>query len=167
MESSPGPRLLIEKSGEAIHISLRSQRDLCKLRLETARSYVKLITDGQLGIAPSGGGSVTVTCQVQGLGPYFKLKIELRNSGAKVVTNVPVVVVHDSELYRMSTPVVIMPVLLPGVHMKLTLDIDCLDENAPPKPIRILALNATPNACVPLVSSLVTMPQSELLEEEG
>ena len=143
------------------------QRDLCKLRLHVARSYVKLITDGQLGISPSGGGSVMVTCQVQGLGPYFKLKIELRNSGTRVITNVPIVVVHDTELYRMSTPVVHMPVLLPGVHMKLTLDLDCLDENAPPKPIRILALNATPNACVPLVSSLVTMPQSELLDDQA
>ncbi len=27
------------------------QRDLCKLRLTTARSYVKVITDGQVGAA--------------------------------------------------------------------------------------------------------------------
>ena len=61
------------------------QRDLCKLRLSTARAYVKMITDGQGPMSYSSGSALRLTAQVQGLGPKFKIKLALQNTGSKAV----------------------------------------------------------------------------------
>jgi Bardet-Biedl syndrome 1 protein len=67
------------------------QSDLCRLRLTTARSYVKLLTDGQMGDTPVvGGTNLRIGAAVQGLGPFFKLKLDIQNGGAAPLTNLPV-----------------------------------------------------------------------------
>ena len=69
------------------------QSDLCRLRLTTARSYVKLLTDGQMGDTPVvGGTNLRIGAAVQGLGPFFKLKLDIQNGGAAPLTNLPVTV---------------------------------------------------------------------------
>ena len=71
----------------------RVQSDLCRLRLTTARSYVKLLTDGQMGDTPVvGGTNLRIGAAVQGLGPFFKLKLDIQNGGAAPLTNLPVTV---------------------------------------------------------------------------
>ena len=64
--------------------SMDTQRDLCKLRLNTARSYVKMISDGQGPVSFSSGVSLRLNARVQGIGPRFQIKIDLQNTGSKV-----------------------------------------------------------------------------------
>ena len=67
------------------------QSDLCRLRLNAAKSYVKLLTDGQMGDTPVvGGTSLRVGAAVQGLGPCFKLKVDVQNGGDAPLTALPV-----------------------------------------------------------------------------
>ena len=58
-------KLYVEQSERevenATHMHRVFQRDLCKLRLETARSYVKIITSGEAGISMGGGAGKGVT----------------------------------------------------------------------------------------------------------
>lgn len=136
------------------------QNDLCKLRLHTSRSYVKLITDGQMGVAPVGGANIRLNVQVQGLGPLFKLKVDVQNGGARALSRVPVAVTYDHEVYRMARSHLVLPVLLPGMLNEHMLEIECIEETSPAGTVRILILN--PSSCVPLISAVVTMPQSEL-----
>ena len=53
----------------------------------TARAYVKIISDGQgpMSFSSGSGGTAALrlTAQVQGLGPRFKLKLNLQNTGSK------------------------------------------------------------------------------------
>ena len=56
------------------------QKDLCKLRLTTARSYVKILSDGQGPTAYSAGAMIRLNAQVQGMGPFFKIKLKLQVS---------------------------------------------------------------------------------------
>ena len=73
----------------AFHVSIQS--DLCRLRLNAAKSYVKLLTDGQMGDTPVvGGTSLRVGAAVQGLGPCFKLKVDVQNGGDVPLTALPV-----------------------------------------------------------------------------
>lgn len=80
------------------------QRDLCKLRLTTARSYVKIITDGQGPVSSLPGSSIRLTAQVQGLGPLFKIKLTVQNTGPKPMSDVPIVFSFNQDLYRMRSP---------------------------------------------------------------
>jgi Bardet-Biedl syndrome 1 protein len=53
------------------------QRDLCKLRLNTARAFVKTIADGGSALASLSGASIRMNASVAGLGPSFKVKLDL------------------------------------------------------------------------------------------
>jgi Bardet-Biedl syndrome 1 protein len=66
------------------------QRDLCKLRLSTARAYVKVLTDGQGPMSNSSGNSIRLNATVQGLGPLFKIRLALQNTGTRPLYDIPV-----------------------------------------------------------------------------
>jgi len=147
---------------QAVDMHRMFQRDLCKLRLHTARTYVKIITEGQMGISPVGGASIRLNAQVQGLGPHFKIKLEIQNGGAKPMLKVPLTFVFNRQLYTMRQSQMVIPILLPGLMCNYETDIDCFDENGGADVVKILVLN--PTSTVPLVSAIVNMPRSEILE---
>jgi Bardet-Biedl syndrome 1 protein len=50
---------------QAVDMHRIFQRDLCKLRLSTARAYVKVLTDGQGSVSYTTGSSLRLNVQVQ------------------------------------------------------------------------------------------------------
>ena len=100
--------------------------------------------------------------QVKGLGPFFQIHLDVQNGGSRSLMNVPIVATYDHELYRMRVASMIVPVLLPGVLNHFTWSVECLDEAATPKPVRILVLK--PSSSVPLMSAVLAMPASEVLD---
>lgn len=90
------------------------QRELCRLRLETARSYVKLITDGQGPSTFMSGANVRINASVVGLGPAFQLKVQVRNSGTKSVAGLWLMLVYNRALYTVDPGTMMVPLLLPG-----------------------------------------------------
>ncbi len=89
------------------------QRDLCKLRLTTARAYVKIIKDGQGPVSYNAGASLRLNAQVQGIGPLFRLKLNLQNAGSKTVSEVPIALHYDHSLYRIKQSVLLIPLVVP------------------------------------------------------
>jgi Bardet-Biedl syndrome 1 protein len=89
------------------------QRDLCKLRLSTARSYVKIITDGHGPVSYSSGASLRLNAQVQGLGPHFKIKLNIQNAGTKPMINVPLTCGYNHQLYKLSKALLRIPLVIP------------------------------------------------------
>lgn len=58
------------------------QRDLCRLRLRTARAYVQLLGQGPMSTVLAGGAQVRCNAEVRGLmGPVFKVCVRVQNSG--------------------------------------------------------------------------------------
>jgi hypothetical protein len=49
---------------QAVDMHRLFQRDLCKLRLSTARSFVKIITDGQGPLSSTGSAELRLDCKV-------------------------------------------------------------------------------------------------------
>ena len=70
----------LQLRGRFNSVSPTPQRDLCKLRLSTAKHYVKIITDGQGPVSYAAGASLRLNAQVQGLGPLFKIKLSIQVS---------------------------------------------------------------------------------------
>ena len=89
------------------------QRDLCKLRLASARAYVKIITDGSGPVSYSSKASVRLTAEVRGLGPLFKVVFTLKNTGTAPLLRVPVTFGFKASLYSVAIPFMIIPVLVP------------------------------------------------------
>ncbi|KAG8470997.1 hypothetical protein KFE25_009418 [Diacronema lutheri] len=137
------------------------QRDLCKLRLNTARAYVKVLTDGQGAQSYTVGQSVRLTAGVQGLGPLFKLRLNLQNLGNKPVVDLEMTFSANTMLYKLHTHVLQLPLLLPSVTYRCDCDVESIDEAGASDMVRVYV--CTPTSKVPVISAVVTMPLSEVI----
>jgi Bardet-Biedl syndrome 1 protein len=68
------------------------QRELYRVRLDTARAYVKLLTDQQGPVRNYAGSSLRLSARVQGLGPIFRMRLFIENTGRRTICSVPVIV---------------------------------------------------------------------------
>lgn len=137
------------------------QRDLCKLRLTSARSYVKIITDGNGPVSYSKQASVRLEANVVGLGPPFKIKMKIQNTGRKPLVNIPVTFGFQHDLYTMAKPYFKIPVLIPNLHYDYEVKVRSVHETGASGTIRIFLCNEGSQA--PIISAIVQMPMSEVL----
>jgi Bardet-Biedl syndrome 1 protein len=137
------------------------QRDLCKLRLSTARAYVKLLSDGRGQVSFSPSASLRLTAQVQGLGPRFCIKLTLQNTGRQAAHNLGLSLHHDANILKLESAARRLPVLVPGISLRLELRVQRLKEAAGSDEIRVLV--NSPASALPLMSAIVSIPASEKL----
>lgn len=150
---------------QAVDMHQIFQRDLVKLRLATARSYVRVITDGQGPISTVGGQQLRIDAKVQGLGPVFKIKISLKNTGNRPVSDLPVTFTFNPEIYSVRSQVSKVPLLLPGLTHQFDLDLECISPAGLAEPIRVFVCN--PKSCLPILSAICKMPICEPWEQDG
>lgn len=155
------------------------QRDLCKLRLQTARAYVKILTDNNSSLAATSGNVLRLTANVQGLGPLFRVKLSVHNVSIKPLLNIVIAFTYDTETYRLPHPQVVIPVLLPGTSYPVEVPVYFIAGGghdgfggdasaggggggggaagaAPSDTIRIFVCN--PSSAMPLVTASVQLP---------
>jgi Bardet-Biedl syndrome 1 protein len=137
------------------------QRDLCKLRLATARAYVKVLTDGQGPLSYTSGSSLRLTAHVQGLGPLFKIKLNIQNTGTKSLTCIPIIFTFNQTIYKMPRPSMMLPILVPSLVYNYEVDVECIDESAGADVIRVYVCN--PQSAIPIITALVNMPLADFL----
>lgn len=80
------------------------QKDLCRLRLETARAYASALTSHTTPLTSSRHASLRVAAQVQGLGPLFRLSVTVQNtapSPSAALTGCYLAFKCDPSLYRL------------------------------------------------------------------
>jgi len=135
------------------------QRDLCKLRLQTARAYVKILTDGVGTQSYVASASVRLTAQVTGLGPQFKIKLTVQNTGSKALANVPVVFTYNLDIYRLARPHLLFPNLVPAVVYNYEVAGTCVAEGDAAVADTIHVYVCNPTSAVPVITALVKMPQ--------
>ncbi|KAG5467005.1 hypothetical protein LSCM1_01183 [Leishmania martiniquensis] len=149
------------------------QYDLSQLRLTTAKAYLGMISSGA---APSELGSVRkenegatesslrLSAVVQGLGPVFKVKVQLQNVGETPLHAVRVVFcLPEDGPYRMPQQIFSIPALLPSVPLSCAALVTAVEGGV--KGNAILVVATGPQSCTPLASTLVDLPEAELLEE--
>lgn len=165
-------RLYVEQAerevGDAVRMHRTFQRDLCRLRLATARAYVKVITSGEAGLGVGGGGAgggntqVRLNASVVGLGPIFKIKIELCNGGMEPLRHTTVCFALNTAVYNIEKPTFKVPILLPNIMNSFEVSLKNISPEGVADVVRVILMN--PNSSVPLVSAAITMPISEIAE---
>ena len=75
-------------------------------------------------MAVTSGATIRLKAQVQGIGPFFKITLNLQNASTQSVYDVPVAFHFDHELYRMKQSLLHIPALLP-VSEPIVLDCLC------------------------------------------
>eukprot|EP00823_Brevimastigomonas_motovehiculus_P009048 TRINITY_DN8720_c0_g1_i1.p1 TRINITY_DN8720_c0_g1~~TRINITY_DN8720_c0_g1_i1.p1 ORF type:complete len:595 (-),score=112.36 TRINITY_DN8720_c0_g1_i1:290-2074(-) len=145
-----------DQAGEMYRIF---QRNLCKLRLNTARAYVKVLTDGQGPLSSS--NQLRLDARVDGIGPLFKLKLMLRNTSSKVISDIPITFLYNPSLYRLTSTIGRIPILIPGLTYSYEVDVQSIDPQGAAGPIRVFICN--PKSVVPTLAAIVNMRESEVL----
>eukprot|EP01038_Epipyxis_sp_PR26KG_P009508 gene9508-12808_t len=147
------------------------QRDLCKLRLTTARAYVKTLTDGYMGASLLGSQDVRIQVLVMGLGPKFQLKITLQNASTQPIFQSRILFSYDNNLYVMGHDVnssqnIIVPILLPGPKHIIETQVLCIDPQGRAGQLQLLLYSTAAKvaSCIPMLSATVRMPASELTD---
>ena len=168
------------------------QRDLVRLRLSTARAYARVLRDGLSvgdgGAASSlsartGGGSdgvgvgvgiggaaaalvqLRLACSVRGLGPRFKIAVDLMQSaqaGAPPLFNVSVALVYEAAIYHVERPLQVLPCMLPGVHYFPHFDVTCVDALGAANAVKVIVCVGEGFGGVPSATAVVNMPLSSI-----
>lgn len=146
---------------QALEMHKIFQRDLCKIRLSTARAYVKIITSGQGPLSSLGGSQIRLDAKVQGLGPVFNLKLELRNSAANPVSDLMLLVTYNSLVYQIDNACVVVPCLIPNVSYFHEVMIESIDAGGAADAVRVFVTSKF--SSLPMISAIVNMPMSEQL----
>merc|ERR1719335_1244667 len=144
---------------QAIDMHRTFQRDLCKLRLSTARAYVNLLGAGHGPMSSMGGTQVRLNAQVIGMGPQFKIAVRVHNAGVHALYDVPMMATTNPSLYRLPNPCSYLPILVPQQIYIVDIPITCSNENGGTDCVRIFLCAQSTN--VPIISAIVNMPISE------
>lgn len=141
------------------------QRELCKLRLATARSYVGIITGGQGPQSYAAGVSLRLNAQVSGIGPQFKITLNLQNTGSRSLIDVPVTFSYKHDLYKINKPVLIIPLMIPALLYRYEVEVACIDDMGGADIVKVFV--ATGKSVVPAISAHVQMPLAEPVIPDG
>lgn len=146
------------------------QKELSKLRLTVTRAFVKILTDGQGPLSYTSGASIRLAASVQGLGPLFKIKLSVQNTGIKSVTRIPIIFSYNQEIYSMKQSRISIPILIPGIqyeyHSEISLNSELTSDGAmvhQPITDDVKIYVCSENSTIPLITAVVRMPIPELV----
>uniref|UniRef100_A0A671SEE9 BBSome complex member BBS1 n=1 Tax=Sinocyclocheilus anshuiensis TaxID=1608454 RepID=A0A671SEE9_9TELE len=172
-DSAPGPpiaqsiRLNVPSAGgyetvvvffyAAMHRAF--QMDLSRLRLAAAWAYVKALESSLTPMSASLTEPLKMNAVVQGLGPSFKLTLNIQNTAAcRPVMNLAISFLYDENLYSMRTAFFKIPLLVPGLNYPIDTFVECLSDKGI-SDIKVFVLREGKSA--PLLTAHINMPVSE------
>ncbi|XP_050407312.2 Bardet-Biedl syndrome 1 protein homolog isoform X2 [Patella vulgata] len=136
------------------------QRDLYLLRLNTARQYVKALDNSMNPISSDPTEPLKLSAQIQGIGPTFKLTVNLQNTSlSQPTSNLIITFNYDDKLYSFRNKFIEAPMLVPGLNYSFETFIDCLNEKGVSDNVKVYVLKC--GRSVPIITGVISMPVSE------
>ncbi|XP_047480253.1 Bardet-Biedl syndrome 1 protein-like [Penaeus chinensis] len=137
------------------------QHDLYRLRLNTARAYVEALETSSNPVCLSQTEPLKLSAQVLGLGPTFKLRVELQNTSSSSPSLQLAVIFHcDDRIYSVSRSYIQIPMLVPGIiHVAESL-VTCISELGISDTVRVFVVKGKGSR--PLLTAVINMPVAEV-----
>ncbi|EDO40876.1 predicted protein [Nematostella vectensis] len=146
----------------AVSMHRMFQHDLYLLRLTAARSYVNALQKSLNPVSSSALEPLKLSAQIQGIGPAFKLTVNLQNISPSVaITNLLITFQHDESLYALAKPCIIVPLLVPGLSYSYETLVECISDKGISDAIKVFVLRQ--GKSVPIITAVINMPVSEAL----
>ncbi|KAK2150691.1 hypothetical protein LSH36_395g02065 [Paralvinella palmiformis] len=122
----------------AVSIHRQFQHDLYRIRLNTARNYV------------------------QGIGPVFKLTVNLQNTSLSVPSmDLFITFQFDTKLYALRKTLIKVPMLVPGLNYAFETFVECLSDKGISDMIKVFVLKK--HRSIPIITAVINMPVSETM----
>lgn len=136
------------------------QHDLYRLRLNTARAYVKSLESSLNPVSSSQNEAVKLTAAIQGMGPLFKLNIHLSNTSLTTASiGWFITFQYDETLYRLEKCYIPVPLLVPGLTYNFETRVECLSDKGITGLIKVLLVKK--GISIPVITAVISMPVSE------
>ncbi|KAF6023937.1 BBS1 [Bugula neritina] len=134
--------------------------DLQRLRLNAAKTYAESLMKSENPISNSHTEPLKLNAVVNGIGPTFKLKINLQNtSQSDPVIDMCIGFSYESSLYNIHRKHILCPMLVPGVMYTFETLVDCISDKGISDTIKVFVLKR--DKSIPLISANINMPVSE------
>lgn len=144
----------------AVDMHRAFQMDLSRLRLAAARAYVKALESSLTPMSASLLEPLKMNAVVQGLGPSFKLTLNIQNTAAcRPVMDLAISFLYDENLYSMRTAYFKIPLLVPGLNYPIDTFVECMSDKGISDIIKVFVLREGKSA--PLLTAHINMPVSE------
>ncbi|XP_060079163.1 Bardet-Biedl syndrome 1 protein homolog [Ylistrum balloti] len=138
------------------------QRDLYLLRLNTAREYVKSLENSMNPVSADPTEPLKLNAQVQGIGPTFKLTVNLQNTSlSHPSTNLLITFQYDDRLYTLKKSLIQVPMLVPGLNYAFETFVECLNDKGVSDNVKVFVLKE--GKSIPIITGVISMPVSESL----
>ncbi|XP_068116242.1 Bardet-Biedl syndrome 1 protein isoform X2 [Hyperolius riggenbachi] len=136
------------------------QMDLYRLRLSAARAYVKVLDASLAPVSSSAQEPLTLNAVVQGIGPRFKLILNLQNTSQnRPSMQLLISFMYDERLYQIKPPFFKVPLLVPGLNYPIETFVECLSDKGISDIIKVFVLKE--GKSTPLLTAHINMPVSE------
>ncbi|KAM9832615.1 BBSome complex member BBS1 [Neosynchiropus ocellatus] len=136
------------------------QMDLTRLRLAVAKAYVTALESSLTPVSSSLSEPLKMNAVVQGVGPSFKLTLNVQNTAAcRPVMNLAISFLYDQNLYRIRTPYLRIPLLIPGLVYPVQTLVECTSDRGISDIIKVFVLHEDSSS--PLLTAHINMPVSE------
>lgn len=136
------------------------QMDLSRMRLAAAKAYVKALESSLTPMSSSLSEPLKMNAVVQGLGPSFKMTLNIQNTAAcRPVMNLAIAFLYDESLYRMKKPYMKIPLLVPGLIYPIETLVECTSDKGISDIIKVFVLHEGKSS--PLLTAHINMPVSE------
>lgn len=138
------------------------QRDLYLLRLNVAREYAKALDNSMNPISSDPMEPLKLAAQIQGIGPTFKLTVNLQNTSlTKASSELIIAFEFDDRLYSFRKKMIQVPMLVPGLNYIFETFIDCLNDKGVSDNVKVFVLRQ--GKSVPLITGVISMPVAEMI----
>jgi len=149
-------------------------KDLFRMRLKIAQNFIKNLKEGTTQSSGPGAGvsvkihalviissfSMYLYIKVEGIGPLFKIKVEIENLDRLPAYNLKLSYAYDSAIYKLHKSPMDLPVLVPSLPYPIEIMVESIDPNGTNDTVKIFVLDKNKN--VPVVTAVVNMPISEI-----
>ncbi|KAM8889205.1 BBSome complex member BBS1 isoform 1-T2 [Synchiropus picturatus] len=136
------------------------QMDLTRLRLAVAKAYVTALESSLTPVSSSLTEPLKMNAVVQGVGPSFKLTLNVQNTAAcRPIMNLAISFLYDQNLYRVGTPYLRIPLLVPGLVYPVQTLVECTSDRGISDIIKVFVLHEDNSS--PLLTAHINMPVSE------
>uniref|UniRef100_A0A3B4UMK2 BBSome complex member BBS1 n=1 Tax=Seriola dumerili TaxID=41447 RepID=A0A3B4UMK2_SERDU len=144
------------ENGLAMHRAF--QMDLSRLRLAAAKAYVKALESSLTPMSSSLSEPLKMNAVVQGLGPSFKLTLNVQNTAAcRPIMSLAISFLYDESLYRMRNPYMRIPLLVPGLIYPVETFVECTSDKGISDIIKVFVLHEGRSS--PLLTAHINMPE--------
>lgn len=131
------------------------------MRLKTAQSYISLLNEGHAPMSYAQGSKLRLNATTEGIGPLFKIKLEIQNLSKKTMVGTRVMLSYDTDIYKVNSKDFFKQMtLLPQITYNQEILVENIDENGAADLIRVFVYNDA--SSMPLITANLNMPLSEV-----